>query len=125
MSIREVLRLVMIGLAMGAAEVVPGVSGGTIAFISGIYERLVNALRSCTPYLFVVWRHHGFGAVWRRIDGYFLFTLFPAMGIAIVLLAGGVGYLLRNEPVLIWSFFFGLVLASVWIVYRQISRITT
>ena len=119
---RETVKLVLIGIIMGAAEVVPGVSGGTIAFISGIYERLVNALRQCTPYLLVVWKNHGFLRIWQRVDATFLLTLFAAMGASVVLLAGAVGHLLRHEPVGIWSFFFGLVIASVWIMYRQISR---
>lgn len=121
---RHYTKIVSIGMLMGAAEVVPGVSGGTIAFISGVYERLVNALRQFTPYLFVFLKNHGIKAAWRRADGNFLFALFGGMGISILLFASTIGYLLRNEPVAIWSFFMGLVLASVWVVYKQISLLT-
>lgn len=121
-AIRKAITTLSIGLAMGAAEVVPGVSGGTIAFVSGIYERLVNALRQFTPYLLVVLKNHGIVRVWQRVDGNFLVVLFAGMGISIVLFAGGVSYMLNHQPVIIWSFFGGLVIASVWVVYRQISR---
>ena len=112
------MRVVCIGLLMGAAEIVPGVSGGTIAFISGIYERLVNALKCFTPVLILELRDKGIKAVWVLTDATFLARLFAAMGIAIVIFANVISYLLQNEPVVIWSFFFGLVLASCWVVSR-------
>ena len=103
---------------MGAAEIVPGVSGGTIAFISGIYERLVNALKCFTPVLILKLREKGIKAVWVSTDATFLALLFTAMGMAIVIFANAISYLLQNEPVVMWSFFFGLVLASCWVVSR-------
>ena len=115
-------KILAIGMVMGAAEVVPGVSGGTIAFISGIYERLVNGIRQFNPYLLVGLKHHGIKAVWHRVDGTFLVVLFGGMGVSIILFAGVLGHLLRNEPVGIWSFFAGLVIASTFLVYQQISR---
>ncbi|MEX2489321.1 MAG: DUF368 domain-containing protein [Pseudomonadales bacterium] len=120
--VKEVVKVVLIGVAMGAAEIVPGVSGGTIAFISGIYERLINALKAFTPNLFRVLRDQGVKGVWQAIDGQFLAVLFGTMGVTVFLFASGVRYLLDNEPVLIWSFFFGLVIASAWVVAREISR---
>lgn len=116
------LRIAAIGMLMGAAEVVPGVSGGTIAFISGIYERLLNALRQFTPGLVTLLFRHGIGAAWARIDGTFLLILFGGMGVSILGFASAISYLLEHEQVAIWSFFFGLVIASVWVVTRQISR---
>ena len=112
------MRVVCIGLLMGAAEIVPGVSGGTIAFISGIYERLVNALKCFTPVLILKLREKGIKAVWVSTDATFLVLLFGAMGMAIVIFANAISYLLQNEPVVMWSFFFGLVLASCWVVSR-------
>ncbi len=112
------MRVVCIGLLMGAAEIVPGVSGGTIAFISGIYERLVNALKCFTPVLILKLREKGIKAVWVSTDATFLVLLFGAMGMAIVIFANAISYLLQNEPVIMWSFFFGLVLASCWVVSR-------
>jgi len=120
---RELIKIMAIGAAMGTAEIVPGVSGGTIAFISGIYERLVNALKSFTPGLFFIWRDRGLQGLWQTIDARFLLALFGTMGMTVFALASGVRYLLDNEPVLIWSFFFGLVIASAWVVGREISRI--
>ncbi len=116
------IRTVLIGMLMGAAEVVPGVSGGTIAFISGIYERLLNALRQFTPALFRVLTREGIGAVWRQVDAGFLMTLAAGMGASIVLFASAIGYLLEHEQIALWSFFMGLVAASVFVVTRQMSR---
>lgn len=118
----EVVKLMCIGVAMGAAEVIPGVSGGTIAFITRIYERLVNALKHFTPGLIRVLRDRGLVGVWQTIDGYFLLTLFGSMLVAVFLFASGVRYLLDNEPIMVWSFFFGLVIASSFVVSREISR---
>lgn len=116
------LRIVLIGMVMGAAEVVPGVSGGSIAFITGIYERLLNAIRQFTPMLLLDLKNNGLAATWRQVDGNFLLLLAAGMAVAVVTLAGVLQYLLDNEHVFIWSFFFGLVLVSVWLVLRQIDR---
>lgn len=110
---RDWLLLYFKGLAMGAADVVPGVSGGTIAFISGIYERLLNALKSCTPASLAVLFREGFGPFWRTIDGQFLLILFAGIFTSILTLANIIDYLLLHHPILIWSFFFGLVVASI------------
>lgn len=100
------------GAAMGAADVVPGVSGGTIAFITGIYERLLSALKSLTPLALGVWYREGFAAFWARIDAWFLLTLFSGILFSVISLANIISFLLAQYPILIWSFFFGLVLAS-------------
>ena len=81
------VKTALIGLLMGAAEVVPGVSGGTIAFISGIYERLINAIKQFTPVLLLRLKNEGFMAVWRAVDANFLFALFGGMGVSIILFA--------------------------------------
>jgi putative membrane protein len=104
--IKEVVHLASIGLIMGAAEVVPGVSGGTIAFISGIYEKLLNSIKQLTPYLLVKLRKQGIRNLWKEVDANFLLILFSSMGVSILLFANGVSYLLHNEPIAIWSFFF-------------------
>ena len=116
------VRLVLIGMVMGAAEVVPGVSGGSIAFITGIYERLLNAIRQFTPLLLLDLKNNGLAATWRQIDANFLLLLLAGMGTAVVTLAGLLRYLLDNEHVFIWSFFFGLVFVSVFLVLRQLHR---
>lgn len=116
----EYFILFLKGLAMGTADVVPGVSGGTIAFITGIYERLIYSLSAFKPSLFVLWRKEGFFAVWRKIDGGFLLALLLGIACAIFTLAGVVSYLIENYPLFLWSFFFGLVLFSVFFLLRSL-----
>ena len=115
------LRVVIVGLLMGAAEVVPGVSGGTIAFLSGLYERLINAVRQFTPARLTEIRTLGIKGLWRKMDINFLLLLFGAMGVSILLLARAIGYLLEQQPVFLWSFFFGLVLASTRIIGKKLK----
>lgn len=110
------LRIILVGLMMGAAEVVPGVSGGTIAFVSGFYQRLVRAIQRFTPLELWTCRRLGIAGFWRELDINFLLLLFGGMICAVLLLANLVGYLLEYHPVLIWAFFFGLVLASVFVI---------
>lgn len=109
-------------MAMGAADVVPGVSGGTIAFISGIYEELITAINSINFGILKSWKTDGFQSVWKSINGNFLLALFLGIFISLFSLATLVSWLLENEPVLLWSFFFGLVLASVFFVGKEIKR---
>lgn len=118
------LRIALVGLLMGAAEVVPGVSGGTLAFVSGLYGRLLNAVQQFTPARLLELRDPGIPALWRQMDINFLLVLFGAMGVSIVLLARVIGYLLETYPVLVWAFFFGLVAASVWVVGRRLLPLT-
>lgn len=114
------------GMAMGAADIVPGVSGGTIALIAGIYERLINALGSIGPSLWQVFRQHGgfkgLLAVWRQVDATFLLVLLLGIATSFATLAGIIKHLLDNQPLLIWSFFFGLVIATVVILLSEIKR---
>jgi putative membrane protein len=106
---------------MGAADVVPGVSGGTIAFISGIYEELLESIDRINLNVFSVWRKQGFKTAWKSINGDFLFTLFFGIAVSIISLAKAIKWLLTNEPILLWSFFFGLVLASIFYIGKQIK----
>ena len=115
------LRIVIVGLMMGAAEVVPGVSGGTIAFVSGFYDRLINAIQRFTPVNLWNRKHLGVRGLWRALDVNFLLVLFGSMLVSILVLARGVSYLLENQEVLIWSFFLGLVLASVYTVGKKLA----
>ena len=118
----QYLWVVLKGMAMGAADVVPGVSGGTIAFISGIYEELIRSINAIRPSLFTVLRNEGFGAFWKELNGSFLLALLTGIAISVISLARGISWLLTHQPVLLWSFFFGLVLASVFYVARSIDR---
>lgn len=109
------------GMLMGAADIVPGVSGGTIAFITGIYERLLNALRAFTPAALLLWRQQGFGAFWRHVDGYFLVSLFGGALVSVFALAHSINRLMEAHPLVVWGFFFGLVVASGFLVLRDIT----
>ena len=119
---REYILIFLRGIAMGAADVVPGVSGGTIAFISGIYDRLLASIAACTPDK-LLWLLRGrFRETWQAIDGGFLFTLLAGILCSIATLARVISYLLAEHDLLVWSFFFGLILVSVYLVGREIQR---
>ena len=107
---------------MGAADVVPGVSGGTIAFISGIYEELIDSISKVKLATLKLWKKEGFAEMWRELNGNFLISLAIGIGLSIITLAKLIRHLLETQPILIWSFFFGLVLASIIYVARQITR---
>ncbi|RPD98205.1 DUF368 domain-containing protein [Aureibaculum marinum] len=121
-SLKQYIGITLKGVAMGAADVVPGVSGGTIAFISGIYEELLEAINSVNFNTLKILKTKGIKAAWKSVNGNFLFSLLLGVGISILSLAKLIKYLLENEPILLWSFFFGLVLASIFFVGKQIKN---
>ncbi|WP_246180500.1 DUF368 domain-containing protein [Marinobacter changyiensis] len=109
------------GMAMGAADIVPGVSGGTIAFITGIYFRLLAAI-DAVPSAFVRQLCRGqVSKFWQATDGRFLATLLAGILISVFTLASVISHALTQYPILLWSFFFGLIVASVWHVGRVIK----
>lgn len=110
---------------MGSADVVPGVSGGTIAFISGIYEELIGSIRSIDHTAVKVLFSKGPIEFWRHINGAFLLSVFAGIGIAVVGLVRLIHYLLDHHPILLWSFFFGLIVASAIAVGRSIKTWNT
>lgn len=110
------------GIAVGVANIIPGVSGGTIALITGIFERLINAIKAfdlTAAKLLFTGRWKAFA---EKTDFYFLLTLFIGIVLAIIALARVFNYLFRDYPVYIWSYFFGLVLASIYFVAKTIER---
>lgn len=121
-SLSEYFTISLKGMAMGAADVVPGVSGGTIAFISGIYQELINTISGVDISLLGIWRREGFAAMWKALNGNFIVALFSGILISFFSLMRLANYLLENHPVLIWAFFFGLVLASIFYVAKQIPK---
>lgn len=121
-TMREYLGLFFKGMMMGAADVVPGVSGGTIAFITGIYEELINTIKGFNLTALKVLYKQGPAAFWRQVNGSFLLVLLAGIVASIATIAGGVLFLLSNYPILLWSFFFGLILASVWLVMSHIKK---
>ncbi len=110
------------GMAMGAADVVPGVSGGTIAFISRIYEELLDSINAVNLTAFRTLFREGFGAFWAQINGSFLLPLFLGIGVSVLSLAKLIKFLLSDYPILLWAFFLGLIVASVIFVARQIPK---
>lgn len=119
---KEYAVIMLKGMAMGAADVVPGVSGGTIAFISGIYEELLSSISNVNLSLFKTLKKDGLKDAWKQLNGNFLASLFIGIFISIVSLAKVISWLLVSHPILLWSFFFGLVLASVIYIAKQITR---
>ncbi|TPN84800.1 DUF368 domain-containing protein [Aquimarina algicola] len=121
-SLKDYLIISLKGLAMGAADVVPGVSGGTIAFISGIYQELIETINNLDFSFFSSWKKDGFLASWKKYNLSFLTALFTGIAISILSLAKLIKWLMHNEPLLLWAFFFGLVLASIFYIAKQITR---
>jgi putative membrane protein len=113
--------LVLKGMGMGIADVIPGVSGGTIAFITGIYEELVESIRSISSKSLKILVKEGFGAFWTSINGNFLLAILTGIAISIFSLARLLRHILENYPELIWSFFFGLIVASAIYVAKTIK----
>lgn len=118
----DYLIILMKGIAMGAADVVPGVSGGTIAFISGIYEELLSSISAINIANLKLLKNDGVKAAWKAVNGNFLLALLSGIFISIISLAKLISWLLENKPILVWSFFFGLVLASILFVSKQITK---
>ncbi len=107
---------------MGAADIVPGVSGGTIAFISGIYEELLTSISAVNFSILKLLKTKGIKAFWKAVNGNFLLALIIGIFTSILSLAKLISWLLEHQPILVWSFFFGLVLASILYIGKQITK---
>ncbi|WP_045858522.1 DUF368 domain-containing protein [Teredinibacter purpureus] len=110
---RDYALLLVKGMGMGAADVVPGVSGGTIAFITGIYDELLYSLKQIGPQALVVLFKEGFVSAWQYINAGFLLAVFGGILISLKTFAALIGYCLEQYPLLVWAFFTGLILASI------------
>jgi putative membrane protein len=119
---KDHLLLVLKGMGMGAADVIPGVSGGTIAFITGIYEELIESIKSVNLNALKLFFSFKLAAFWKAINGNFLLSVLLGIGISIFSLAKGLEYLLHHYPILVWSFFFGLIVASAIYITRTIKK---
>ena len=115
------ITLMLKGAAMGIAEVIPGVSGGTIAFITGIYEKLLNTIKAFNPSLIGTFKQQGMGGVWRAVNGEFLMFLLIGMATGVVLGVFGVSHLLETYPEILWAFFFGLIISSAIFIGKQVA----
>lgn len=117
------LSLVLKGMAMGMAEVIPGVSGGTIAFITGIYEQLIDAIKKIlSPELAGLLKSDSRAGTWQSIHGPFMVYLLSGMVLGIGLGIFGIAHLLEHYPVWVWAFFFGLIIASAIYLFRQVKN---
>jgi putative membrane protein len=120
-ELKDYITIGLKGIAMGAADAVPGVSGGTIALISGIYEELISSLSNINISLFKSLKTEGFKSFWKGLNGNFLLALGLGILISFVSFMHLAKYLIEQHHVLIWSFFFGLVIASIYFVGKQIK----
>lgn len=107
---------------MGAADIVPGVSGGTLALITGIYKELLESINNISLDNLKFLRKEGISAVWKKINGPFLLSVFGGIISSILLLSRMLEWLIENEPLALWSFFFGLLVASIF--YLFISKLS-
>lgn len=119
---KNILRYFLCGLAMGAADTVPGISGGTIAFITGIYEQLLNAIKSVNGAFFRYLLTGKFIKAFKLIPWHFILPLVAGIAIAIFSLANIVVYLLANHLTSLWAFFFGLIIASLLLLTAEFTR---
>jgi len=119
---REMIGLFIKGSMMGAADAVPGVSGGTVAFIAGIYQELIGSLSKLGPAALKVLFTGGIAECWDYVNGRFLMVLLAGMLTSIVLLSNVVLYLLSTYPQLLWGFFFGLICASSIVLSKNIEQ---
>lgn len=110
------------GMAMGIAEVIPGVSGGTIAFITGIYETLLHSIKSINLGLLKTLKQDGISGVWRAVNGNFLAALFAGMAVSIVAFVNIITYLMTHHKEALWAFFFGLIVASAVYIGKQVKK---
>ena len=121
-STKNFVFLYLKGMAMGAADVVPGVSGGTIAFITGIYQELLDTIKGFNFSVFKTLKEEGLKATWKKTNATFLVVLFAGIFTSIISLAKGITFLLEVYPILLWAFFFGLIVASSLIISRYIKE---
>lgn len=120
-GMKDRVTLFLKGMAMGAADVVPGVSGGTVAFITNIYDELIESIHSIGPKTLITLRREGFARAWESINGNFLLTLFLGIATSILSLAKVITHLLATQPILVWAFFFGLIVVSAMFIAKQIE----
>lgn len=123
-TLRENIFLFLKGMGMGAADVIPGVSGGTIAFITGIYEELIFSIKEIDLDALKLVFAGKIISFWKKINGSFLLVLFSGIFVSLLSLAKLILFFMDNNPISLWSFFFGLILVSAIIVSREVKKIT-
>jgi len=121
-TFKNYLSISLKGMAMGAADVVPGVSGGTIAFVMGIYQELIDSIKSVNIASVKTLLSGNYKGFWQAVNGNFLVALFVGILFSILSLAKLFKFLLENHPTLLWSFFFGLIVASAIFIAKKIDK---
>lgn len=121
-NFKDILLLYLKGVAMGSADVVPGVSGGTIAFITGIYEKLLNSISSIDLQALAYLRKFEIKSLWQHINGNFLVVLGGGILTSLIVFVNIITELLEKHPIQVWSFFFGLIVISALIILREIKK---
>ena len=109
------------GIFMGIADAIPGVSGGTIALLLGIYEELISTISGLNVNLLIDLKQNGFKSFWKKLNGNFLVTLIVGIGISLIFFIKISSKLLNDYPVFIWSFFLGLIIATVYVIFKLIK----
>lgn len=121
-SLTQLAGISLRGIAMGAADVIPGVSGGTIAFITGIYEELIGSISNINLAAFKKLKNEGLASFWKHVNGNFFLALLFGIAVSVLSLARVVTYLLVEYPVLLWAFFFGLIVASAQLILKTVTK---
>lgn len=119
---KDLLGITGKGMLMGAADAIPGVSGGTIAFITGIYEELIHSLKQFGPEFISLVLKAKIIDAWKHINGTFLLALFSGILLSVISVSHIVLSWLEHYPELLWSFFFGLILAAVWSLIKHVDK---
>lgn len=109
------------GIFMGIADAIPGVSGGTIALLLGIYEELISTISSLNVNLLIDLKQNGFKSFWKKLNGNFLVILITGIGISLIFFIKISSKLLNDYPMFIWSFFLGLIIATVYVIFKLIK----
>ncbi len=121
-NLKDNILLYLKGLAMGGADVIPGVSGGTIAFISGIYEELLDSIKAFDVEALKLLTSFKLKALWKHINGNFLIVLLSGIATSIIAFAQLILHLIESYPIFVWSFFFGLIVISSVTISKKISK---
>lgn len=121
-TLKDYIFITLRGMAMGAADVVPGVSGGTIAFISGIYQELIDSINKINLKALQILKMEGIKSAWKYVNGNFFVALLLGIGVSILSLAKGIKYLLVAQPIGVWAFFFGLMVSSIFFLWKDIKK---
>ena len=118
----DFIKLFFKGVFMGIADAIPGVSGGTIALLVGIYEELIKSISELNISLFSELKKNGFNSFWKKLNGNFLLVLSLGIGISLISFVKISANLLENFPLFIWSFFLGLIFATIYVIYKLINN---